>query len=115
VHGDIARQDFVPALHADQRADARAVHVSADPVGRTQDGGAAHVDLLANLGDQVPPGVVHGCATREREPRQRLGRGLTGGERRGGDTGSERLELRLACHEVRLAIDLDEHRGAAVS
>src|SRR5690606_34240344 len=70
VHGQAAGELGVAALELHQHADAAAVDVAGDGVVALHADHAAHLDVLADLGDQRGAGLFHGLAVD--------GRGLQG-------------------------------------
>src|SRR5690606_13341653 len=111
VHRQATGQVGVAALDLDQHADAAAVHVGGDVVVAVDAGHAAHLHVLADLGDQLGAGLFDGLAV----DGGRLQRVDVGGAERGlGDGLGEGDEIGVLGDEVGLGVDLDQARLAGV-
>jgi len=113
VHGDAFGQLLGAALERHQHADAAAMDVVADHAVVLDAGHAAHVDLLADGGDQRLGRVLDGTAAGIGGCLERVDIGGAGLQRDFGDGVAELQEARVLAHEVGFAVDLDQYGLAA--
>src|SRR5690606_8988566 len=114
MHRQAPGQVGVAALDLDQHADLAAVHVRGDGIGAVDGGDAAHLHVLADLGDHGGAGVLDGFAGGELRGLERFGIGGAGGQRSLHDGFGEALEVVVDGDEIGLGIDFDQDRLAAV-
>ncbi len=113
MHRDALGQFLGTALERHQHADAAAMDIAADHAIALDAGHAAHVDLLADGGDQGLGGILDATAARVGGSLQSVDIGGAGVQCDVGDGVAELQEARVLADEVGFAIDLDQHGLAA--
>ena len=107
LHRHVARELGRSALELDEHADPRAVHVRADVALALDELEAAHVDVLADLRDEIEPTFLERAPLRrEAISASRLAGRLSSTTL--GDALGEAAEVVVLRDEVGLGVDLDE-------
>ncbi len=114
MHRQILREFIRTALQADQRTDPRAVQIGTEQRRGAQARETPNGDVLADLGDQRASSLLD-APTLEPAGEQGVQVRRCGGERKLGHRGCEALKFLAAGDEVGLAVDLEEHRVAALA
>src|SRR5690606_41269982 len=102
------------SLYHVQCVDEDGVGGGCEDVGAVDDGQAAYLHVLADLGDDRGAGFIDGLAGGQLGGLQGLVVGGAGGQRGLGDGLGEGQEVGVLGHEVGLGVDLHQHGLAAV-